>query len=72
MITISSLTCPACGYISEEEMPTDACIYFHQCEGCGMTLKPHPSDCCVFCSFGSVPCPPVQAADSCCSPACAP
>ena len=30
MITISSLTCPACGYISEEEMPTDACIYFHQ------------------------------------------
>jgi hypothetical protein len=30
-------------------MPTDACIYFHQCTGCGTTLRPKPDDCCVFC-----------------------
>jgi hypothetical protein len=23
-------------------------------------LKPLAGDCCVFCSYGSVPCPPVQ------------
>ncbi|WP_349666169.1 GDCCVxC domain-containing (seleno)protein, partial [Sinorhizobium sp. 6-117] len=23
-------------------------------------LRPRPGDCCVFCSFGSVKCPPVQ------------
>ena len=43
-------------------MPADACIYFHSCTRCGITLKPKPGDCCVFCSYGSVPCPPVQAA----------
>ena len=61
MITISNLTCPTCGFLSEEEMPTDACIYFHPCIGCGTTLKPQSGDCCVFCSYGSVPCPPIQA-----------
>jgi hypothetical protein len=24
-------------------------------------LKPKPRDCCVFCSYGSMPCPPIQA-----------
>ncbi|HEY7997903.1 MAG TPA: GDCCVxC domain-containing (seleno)protein, partial [Pseudolabrys sp.] len=28
--------------------------------GCGERLKPKPGDCCVFCSYGSVPCPPMQ------------
>jgi hypothetical protein len=23
-------------------------------------LRPKPGDCCVFCSFGSVKCPPIQ------------
>src|SRR6185312_9837000 len=40
-------------------MPTDACQYFYDCKGCGALLKPLPGDCCVFCSYGSVPCPPV-------------
>lgn len=43
-------------------MPTDACQYFYDCKGCGALLKPLPGDCCVFCSYGSVPCPPVQVA----------
>ena len=41
-------------------MPTDACVYFYDCKGCGVRLKPKPGDCCVFCSYGSVACPPMQ------------
>jgi len=54
-------------------MPTDACQFFYTCTGCGATLRPKPGDCCVFCSYGSLPCPPIQAervgdasTDSCC------
>ena len=35
--------------------------FFYECTGCGTKLKPKPGDCCVFCSYGSVPCPPIQA-----------
>jgi hypothetical protein len=41
-------------------MPTNACQFFYDCGGCGSRLKPKPGDCCVFCSYGTVPCPPVQ------------
>jgi hypothetical protein len=58
---ISTLTCPACGCRATETMPADACQYFYQCKGCGIILKPKLGDCCVFCSFGDAPCPPVQA-----------
>ena len=56
------LTCPFCGARYAESMPLDACIYFFECTACGAMLKPKPGDCCVFCSYGSVPCPPVQLA----------
>jgi hypothetical protein len=62
----AKLTCPNCGHVSRETMPTDACIYFYDCTGCGEVLKPKLGDCCVFCSYGSVPCPPIQANRSCC------
>ena len=58
----SVITCPQCGTAKTETMPTDACWFFYRCTGCGTTLKPRRGDCCVFCSYGSVPCPPVQAA----------
>jgi hypothetical protein len=67
MITQSELTCPECGHQSTERMPTDACVYFHECAGCGTVLRPKAGDCCVFCSYGSVPCPPIQANASCCA-----
>lgn len=57
---LSTVTCPACGHQAVETMPTDSCWYFYDCKGCGDILKPKPGNCCVFCSFGSVPCPPVQ------------
>jgi hypothetical protein len=47
-------------------MPTDACQFFYDCKGCGERLKPLAGDCCVFCSYGSVPCPPVQSNLRCC------
>ena len=57
----SVITCPQCGAAKSETMPTDACQFFYRCTGCGTMLKPKPGDCCVFCSYGSVPCPPMQA-----------
>ena len=41
-------------------MPTDACQFFYECGGCHTLLKPKAGDCCVFCSYGDVPCPPIQ------------
>ncbi|WP_327036906.1 GDCCVxC domain-containing (seleno)protein [Methylomarinum vadi] len=30
-------------------------------------MKPKKGDCCVFCSYGTVPCPPIQeSGDGCC------
>jgi hypothetical protein len=60
----STITCPHCGHLATETMPTDACVGFYLCKGCG--------HCCVFCTYGAVPCPPIQeeragaAAASCC------
>lgn len=64
--TKSTLTCPNCGFKKEEIMPTDACQYFYECEKCKTMLKPLEGDCCVYCSYGSVKCPPIQADDNCC------
>jgi hypothetical protein len=62
----SVITCPNCGFQKDEEMPTDACQYFYECESCKTRLKPLSGDCCVFCSYGTVKCPPIQQGTSCC------
>ncbi|WP_090370063.1 GDCCVxC domain-containing (seleno)protein [Nitrosospira sp. Nl5] len=62
----SILTCPHCGYVKQEIMPTNACQFYYECSGCKTLLRPHPGDCCVFCSFGTVKCPPVQMHSGCC------
>jgi hypothetical protein len=68
MIQDSVITCPKCGCETSEHMPLDACQFFYECRGCGAVLKPKAGDCCVFCSYGSVPCPPVQqAGKGCCA-----
>jgi len=61
----STITCPHCGHKSNETMPTDACLFFFECPACNARLKPRAGDCCVFCSYGSIPCPPIQAGRSC-------
>ena len=56
----STITYPSCSHQASETMSTNACQHFYDCKGCGEVLKPLPGDCCVFCSYGSVPCPPIQ------------
>jgi hypothetical protein len=63
----STIRCPACGASTTERMPTDACQFYYECPSCKTLLRPKPGDCCVFCSFGDVPCPPIQQHSKCCS-----
>lgn len=60
MILESIITCPECGFSKAETMPTDQCQFLYRYLGCGVMLKPKFGDCCVFCSYGSIPCPPKQ------------
>ncbi|MGH6956139.1 MAG: GDCCVxC domain-containing (seleno)protein [Caulobacteraceae bacterium] len=62
IVFTSVLTCPRCGAAHSLTMPADACLWRFDCEACGATLTPTPGRCCVFCSYGSVPCPPAQMA----------
>ena len=62
----SIITCPKCDHRKSETMPTDACQFFYECEKCKVVLKPLPGDCCVYCSYGTVKCPPVQTGVNCC------
>ncbi len=61
----STLTCPECGHKETLKMPTDACLWFYECSNCHVLLKPKPGDCCVFCSYATVPCPPIQMKGTC-------
>ncbi|WP_328798964.1 GDCCVxC domain-containing (seleno)protein [Kangiella shandongensis] len=63
----STITCPQCGHQKAEVMPADACQYFYECVSCKALLKPKSGDCCVFCSYGSVACPPIQQQTGCCN-----
>ena len=60
-------TCPQCGHVKTETMPTGACQCYCECESCHALLGPKPGDCCVFCSCGTVPCPPIQDQRGCCA-----
>ena len=51
----SEITCPNCGHKKIEEMPTNACQFFYECDNCQKVLKPKEGDCCVYCSYGTVP-----------------
>ena len=62
----STITCPNCGHKKTEMMPTNACEFFFECENCKTRLRPLEGDCCVYCSYGTVKCPPIQAGSGCC------
>lgn len=62
----STITCPNCGHQKNEIMPTDTCLFFYVCDNCKTRLKPKEGDCCVFCSYGTKKCPPMQVGSSCC------
>lgn len=65
-VLISHVTCPDCSHKSCHEMPTNACVFFLECPSCNTTLRPKDGDCCVFCSYGDTPCPPIQEGSSSC------
>jgi hypothetical protein len=67
LILESKITCPNCGHSKMETMPTNACQFFYECENCQILLRPNEGDCCVYCSFGTVKCPPIQEGIDCCS-----
>ena len=67
IILKSTITCPECGHVETETMPTDACQFFYDCKKCSALLKALPGDCCVYCSYADVPCPPIQEGDNCCA-----
>ncbi|MFX0150768.1 MAG: GDCCVxC domain-containing (seleno)protein [Candidatus Hodarchaeota archaeon] len=56
----SKLTCPKCGFVETIMMPIDQCVIVHNCSNCKAVIHPESGDCCVFCSFGDTPCPPMQ------------
>jgi hypothetical protein len=59
----SVLVCPVCGFAKRETMPIKACQFFYECAARKTLLRPKAGDCCVFCSYGSVKCPPMQGED---------
>jgi hypothetical protein len=60
VILQSTITCPNCGHQKTETMPQDSCQFMYQCENCHHLFRPKASDCCVYCSYGDVQCPPEQ------------
>lgn len=62
----STITCPNCRHKKAEMMPTNACEFFYECENCKTRLRPLEGDCCVYCSYGTVKCPPIQVGSACC------
>jgi hypothetical protein len=59
-ILANTIRCPHCGHVEPATMPTDSCQVVFVCPVCQNTLRPLPGDCCVFCSYGSRPCPSIQ------------
>ena len=41
-VSSETITCPKCGHRANEQMPTDACRYFYDCNFCRERLKAHP------------------------------
>src|SRR5512146_288913 len=65
VVLVSRLTCPVCGHVEVVTMPADACMWLYECKGCKALMRARAGDCCVFCSYGSVPCPSVQEQQAC-------
>ena len=60
-ITLESVvTCPKCGFAKTEDMPIGSSQIVYKCLGCKTVLRPKKGNCCIFCSYGTVPCPHTQ------------
>jgi hypothetical protein len=63
IIPESTITCPECGHVETEIMPTDSCQWYYECKACMKLLAPLKGDCCVYCSYATTPCPSIQLRD---------
>ena len=53
----TTVTCPECGHAEPTTMPANSCQLAYVCPRCRALLHPREGDCCVFCSYGTRPCP---------------
>jgi hypothetical protein len=51
----SVIKCPICKYKKEIPIPVGS-LLLYDCEECKARLKPKNEECCVLCSYGTVPC----------------
>jgi hypothetical protein len=58
---ISEVTCVHCGHKHADHMPKYATKISYQCPACKEISKPLKDSCCIYCSYGSEPCPKKQA-----------
>ncbi len=56
----SIMQCPHCGFKVTERMPAKMKVLRWQCPACTAMIESPPTACCVFCAYGSVPCPDAQ------------
>ena len=57
---ISSVQCPVCGTVEQRGMPIESPLRIYHCPQCKSWLSPKKGDHCIFDSYGSVPCAPIQ------------
>ena len=60
IVFFSKISCPRCHARSLDQMPSNASVYFYHCLQCNTIFNPKPGDCCVYCSYGTMRCPPRQ------------
>ena len=60
VILQSEITCPYCDHKKMETMAVDSCECYYDCESCSELMEPRDGECCVYCSYGSTPCPSTQ------------
>jgi hypothetical protein len=56
----SVLQCTGCGFTQEFEMPQYASRKHFYCPDCRKAHQSRKEECCIYCSYGSVPCPQQQ------------
>jgi hypothetical protein len=54
------ITCPVCSTKVQEVMSSEAPKRKYHCPRCLTWLSPKPGDHCIYDSYGSVKCPPIQ------------
>ncbi|WP_281169957.1 GDCCVxC domain-containing (seleno)protein [Leucothrix mucor] len=54
------MTCPNCKHQETVTMPKMPGGQLYECTRCHTLLSEKPGDCCIYCSYGSRKCPPIQ------------